>query len=127
VRTQSSRGESVALEFVGGSITSAGLGESDLPLGGGQILKGNDANPKTPQPIIDALRGLNPWIDQADFDHHGYGLVEASQTKFDVTLKRVQTIKKRSRAALPATGFSYSVARGQKSIKGINGPVEAVM
>ena len=31
VRTQKSRGESVALEFVGGSITSQSLGETDLP------------------------------------------------------------------------------------------------
>ena len=73
VRTQKSRGESVALEFVGGSITSQSFGETDLPIGGGQVLKGNDANPNTPPAIIDALRGVNPWVDQADFDHHGYG------------------------------------------------------
>ncbi len=122
VRTQKSRGESVALEFVGGSITSQSLGETDLPLGGGQVLKGNDANPNTPPAIIDALRAVNPWVDQADFDHHGYGLVEATDKTFDVTLKRLQTIKKRSTATLPATGFRYSVARGQTSIKGVNGP-----
>ncbi|MBE2317359.1 alkaline phosphatase D family protein [Solirubrobacter sp. CPCC 204708] len=122
VRTQRQRGESVALEFVGGSITSQSFGETDLPVGGGQTLPGNDANPNTPQAIIDTLRGLNPWVDQADFDHHGYGLVEASPTKFDVSFKRVQTIKRRSRATLPSTGFTYSVARGQKSIKGVNGP-----
>jgi alkaline phosphatase D len=72
--------------------------------------------------VIDALRGINPWVDQADFDHHGYGLVTASQTSFDVTLKRLKTIKKRSREALSSQGFSYSVARGQGSIKGVNGP-----
>ena len=48
VRTTKSRGESVALEFVGGSITSQSLGETDLHAGGGQVLKGNDANPNTP-------------------------------------------------------------------------------
>jgi alkaline phosphatase D len=122
VRTQKSRGETVALEFVGGSITSQSFGETDLPLGGGQVLKGNDANPNTAPAIIDALRAVNPWVDQADFDHHGYGLVEASDKAFDVTLKRVKTIKKRSTATLPAAGFRYTVDRGQTSIKGVNGP-----
>jgi alkaline phosphatase D len=122
VRTQKSRGESVALEFVGGSITSQSLGETDLPLGGGQVLKGNDANPNTSTAVIDALRGVNPWVDQADFDHHGYGLVKADAKTFDVTLERVPTIKKRSKARLPTTGFRYTVARGQTSIKGVNGP-----
>ena len=122
VRTQKSRGASVALEFVGGSITSPSLGETDLPIGGGNVIRGNDANPDTPPAIIDALRGFNPWVDQADFDHHGYGLVEATPAKFDVTFKRLQTIKRRTRATLPATGFTYSVARGQTSIKGVNGP-----
>jgi alkaline phosphatase D len=122
VRTQDSKGETVALEFVGGSITSQGLGETDLPIGGGQVLKGNDASPSTPQGVIDTLRGINPWVDQADFDHHGYGLVTASRTSFDCTLKRIASIKQRSRATLPAQGFQYSIARGQASIKGVNGP-----
>ena len=76
VRTQQSKGENVALEFVGGSITSTNFGEQDLDAGG-TVIKGNDANPNTPPAIIDALRGINPWIDQTDLDHHGYGLVEA--------------------------------------------------
>ncbi len=86
------------------------------------MLKGNDANPQTSPAILDALRAVNPWVDQADFDHHGYGLVEATDKAFDVTLKRLRTIKKRSRETLPATGFRYTVARGQTSIKGVNGP-----
>jgi alkaline phosphatase D len=122
VRTANSRGESVALEFVGGSITSQSLGETDLPIGGGQVLKGNDANPNTAPAIIDVLRQVNPWVDQADFDHHGYGLVKADAKTFDVTLQRVPSIKKRSTAKLPATGFRYTVSRGQTSIKGVNGP-----
>ncbi len=122
VRTQKSRGESVALEFVGGSITSQSFGETDLPIGGGQVLKGNDANPNTPPAIVDTLRALNPWVDQADFDHHGYGVAVATKDKLDVTFQRVKTIKKRSRERLPTAGFTYSVARGQTSIKGVNGP-----
>jgi alkaline phosphatase D len=122
VRTAKSRGESVALEFVGGSITSQSFGETDLPIGGGQVLKGNDANPNTAPAIIDALRAVNPWVDQADFDHHGYGLVKADAKTFDVTLQRVPSIKKKSTAKLPTAGFRYTVARGQTSIKGVNGP-----
>jgi alkaline phosphatase D len=116
VRTQDSTGQTVALEFVGGSITSAGLGETDLDLGGGVVIKGNDQNPNTPQAVIDGLKALNPWVKSADFDHHGYGLVTATKTSFDCTLKRLQTIKKKSRATLPSDGFHFSVARGQTSI-----------
>jgi alkaline phosphatase D len=32
------------------------------------------------------------------------------------------TIKRRSTTKLPSTGFRYTVARGQPSIKGVNGP-----
>ncbi len=58
------RGETVATEFVGGSITSQGLGETDLAAGGGVVIKGNDANPNTPPALIHALRGINPWVDR---------------------------------------------------------------
>ena len=122
MRTQNGDGESVALEFVGGGITSQNFGETDLPIGGGQVLKGNDANPSTDQGIIDALRGINPWVDQADFDRHGFGLVNVSRKGFDVTLKRVSTIKSKSTATEPDAPFRYEVERGQKSIKGVNGP-----
>ena len=86
------------LEFVGGSITSQSLGETNLDAGGGVTIPGNDADPNTPQALIDALRGINPWVDQADFDHHGYGLAKVSRKAFDVTLKRVSTIKDKTTA-----------------------------
>ena len=63
VRTQDSTGQTVAIEFVGGSITSAGLGETDLDLGGGVVIKGNDKNPSTPPAVIDGLKAFNPWVD----------------------------------------------------------------
>jgi alkaline phosphatase D len=122
VRTAMGEGETVALEFVGGSITSTNFGETDLDLGGGLRLDGDDANPSTSPAIIEALRGINPWVDQADFDHHGYGLVTATRNRLDVTLERLDTIKERSRRTLPREGYRYEVARGQRSIKGVNGP-----
>jgi alkaline phosphatase D len=118
VRTNMGDGDTVALEFVGGSITSIGLGEMDLPAGGGVVIKGNDQNPRTDPAIIDALRGINPWIDTVDFDHHGYGKVVATKDTFDCQMVRMQTIKRKSTAKLPSTGMHYRVARGQQSIKG---------
>jgi alkaline phosphatase D len=116
VKTNGGTGDPVGLEFVGGSVTSAGLGESSIDLGGGQSLPGNDQNPNTSPAIINTLRAFNPWVDQADFDHHGYGVVKASKSSLDVRLRRLQTIKRHSLARLP--DFHYVVKRGQKSILG---------
>lgn len=125
VRTNLGDGETVALEFVGGSMTSQSLGETTLDAGGGVILPGNDANPNTDPGIIEALRGVNPWVDQADFDHHGFAKVVATPSAFDIQMVRVETIKQRSRRTLPSAGWRYRVQRGQQSIKGVNGPPAA--
>jgi alkaline phosphatase D len=102
----------VATEFVGGSITSAGLGE-----GGGGVLPGADPyNPRTPESIVDLLRSSNPWAVDADFDHHGYGLVSANQRSLACTLRRVDTVKRPSRTALPDRRFSYRITRGHPSL-----------
>jgi alkaline phosphatase D len=117
VRTNLGAGEPVAVEFVGGSITSRGIGEGEAGL-----LPGNDRAPSTSPAIINLLRGLNPWTDQADLDHHGYARVTATQQRFDCEFVRMATIKRRSRATLPSAGFRYSLSRGQTSVKGVNGP-----
>jgi alkaline phosphatase D len=117
VRTNLGAGESVAVEFVGGSITSKGIGEGEAGL-----LPGNDLNPRTDPSFINLLRGLNPWTDQADLDHHGYARVTATKDRFDCEFVRMQTVKRRSRATLSPNGFRYSLSRGQRSIKGVNGP-----
>ena len=86
VRVDNEDRKPVATEFVGGSISSPGLGE-----GGGGILPGADpSNPNTPESIIDLLRSTNPWAADAEFDHHGYGLVEATRKGFSCTLRRVE-------------------------------------
>jgi alkaline phosphatase D len=115
-------GNPVALEFVGGSITSQSLGEISLDAGGGVKLAGNDRSPHTDPNVIGILRQVNPWVDQADFDHHGYGRVTATQQGFDCELVRLQTIKKKTTATVPGAGYRWQVARGQTSIKGVNGP-----
>jgi alkaline phosphatase D len=102
----------VATEFVGGSITAPGLGE-----GGGGVLPGaNPYDPQTPESIIDLLRATNPWAADADFDHHGYGLVTAGRRGLKCTLRRVDTVKRRSRMALPDERFSYRIGRGEPSL-----------
>jgi alkaline phosphatase D len=102
----------VATEFVGGSISSPGLGE-----GGGGVLPGADPyNPQTPESIIDLLRSTNPWAADAEFDHHGYGLVEATQKGFKCVLRRVDTVKRPSRTALSDKRFTYRIGRGQPSL-----------
>jgi alkaline phosphatase D len=112
VRVDNDDKKPVATEFVGGSISSPGLGE-----GAGGILPGADPyNPKTPQSIIDLLKSTNPWAVDADFDHHGYGLVEATQKNFSCKLRRVDTVKTASRKALPDKRFSYRIARGEPSL-----------
>ena len=120
VRTNLGAGENVALEFVGGSITMTSLGETDLDAGGGTVIKGNDKKPATPPALIDALRGINPWVDAADFDHHGYGRIEARKDGLKCDLVRMATIKTRSGAKIAP--ITYDVKRGQTSIKGVNGP-----
>jgi len=118
VRTKLGDGDTVAVEFVGGSITSQGLGETDLDAGNGTVIKGNDKHPNTPPALIDALKGINPWVDNADFDHHGYGRVVATSSSLDCEFVRLKTIKTHSRSKLSSKGFHYRVARGQASIKG---------
>ncbi|MCW3013197.1 MAG: hypothetical protein JWO02_289 [Solirubrobacterales bacterium] len=122
VRTDMGKGDPVALEFVGGSITSQSLGETDIDAGGGTVIKGNDASPNTPTGIIDALRTVNPWVDQADFDHHGFGEVKADASGLRCELVRLETIKKKSTKVLASDQYTYDVKRGQASIKGVHGP-----
>jgi alkaline phosphatase D len=115
-------GDTVATELVGGSITSQSLGETDLDAGGGAKIKGNDANPSTPAALIDALRGINPQVDNADFDHHGFGAVTATPSGLTCEMVRMETIKKRTTKKLAAADWTYHVTPGAPSIKGQHGP-----
>ena len=112
VRVNNEDSVPVATEFVGGSITSPGLGE-----GGGGVLPGaNPLDPQTPESIVDLLRSTNPWAADADFDHHGYGLVTATDDDLKCTFRRIDSVKRRSRTALPDNRFSYRITRGHPSL-----------
>jgi alkaline phosphatase D len=80
------------------------------------VIKGNDRNPSTPAGITDALKSLNPWVDFVDFDHHGYVVVEAGPSELKATLRRIETIKRRSTKRLP--DVTYTIPRGTTSLKG---------
>jgi alkaline phosphatase D len=126
VRTgDGSTGTTVATELVGGSITSQSLGETTLDAGGGIAIKGNDANPATDPALINTLRDLNPQVDNADFDHHGFGSVTATSAGFSCEMVRLETIKKKSTKKLPSAPWTYKVAPGSPSIKGQHGPPPA--
>ena len=111
-------GQAVAPEFAAGSITSASVGEVNYRMPNGQLIPGDPEAPSTPPEVMAHYRGLNPWFDQLDLDRHGYGLVTASQKAFDVTLKRLWTVRERNYGTLPDDGFRWRVARGQRSIRG---------
>ena len=103
----------MALEFVGGSITSQSLGETDRRW----AASGAQA-PTTPTRTrrrrSSTRSGVNPWVDQADFDHHGYGIARVSSSELKVTFRRMKTIKKRSRDRLP--DLRWTVTKGQRSL-----------
>jgi alkaline phosphatase D len=111
-------GPPVAPEFAAGSVTSASVGEVNYRMPGGRLIPGNHLAPATPPEVMAHYRGLNPWFDQLDLDHHGYGVVTASQSMFDVTLQRLWTVRERNYGRLPTTGFRWQVKRGQRSIRG---------
>jgi len=102
----------VAPEFHSGSITSESLGEGQA----GIVPGANDANPNTPQGIYDFFFGINPWLDAADVDHHGYGVMETTTSQLKVRYRRLRTIKRRGIARLP--DLTWTVAAGSPSIKG---------
>jgi alkaline phosphatase D len=112
-------GQPVAPEFAAGSITSGSVGEVHYRMPGRRLIPGNPNEPSTPPEVMAHYRGLNPWFDQLDLDRHGYGVVTASQSAFDVTLKRLWSVKERGNyGTLPTTGFRWRVKRGQRSIRG---------
>jgi alkaline phosphatase D len=118
VRRQMGAGDSVAVEFVSGSITSKGRGESVVDLGDGNVFYGNDAAPNSSAAMMPVLREYNPWLVAGDVDHHGYVKVTATPKTFDVEMRRMATIKQPSRIVLPADGFRWTLHRGETSLGG---------
>ena len=103
-------GTYVGAEFTTGSITSENFGENGLGLG-----FANDANPSTPAEVYSYLYSINPDVDLADLDRHGYLLVEATTRQLDVRYRGISTIKTRS--TLRVANKRWVLPRGARSIK----------
>ena len=76
-RRERRQASAVAPEFQSGSITSQGLGEGR---GRRSSRAPTTPNPNTNPAIVDALKPFNPWVHDADLDHHGYGHRRGSAT-----------------------------------------------
>ena len=117
VRTNMGDGDNVAIELVGGSVTSQGLGETDIEAGGGVTLKGNDTNPHTDPGIIEALRGINPWVKARTSTTTASARSPRRRPASTARWSALETIKKRSKATLaPGSDYAVHIARGQKSL-----------
>jgi alkaline phosphatase D len=111
VRT--ANGETVATEFVGGSITSSS-NEEILAIAGINGY-GTPDDPKVPKSIVDGILKFNPWLDQYDPIHHGYVVCEASAKTFKATFKKVDTIRRKAFKVFNTK--TYTVKRGVAGIK----------
>lgn len=130
VRVNDDDTESVMTEFVGGSISSQGLGDGGLAaLGFGSKSDATTPFPHTGEAIYKILLGSNPWLVNGDVDHHGYGRVTADGSGFKCDLVRMQTIKKKSTVKMPLNDpagkpwngidgtFSWTVRPGTAGLK----------
>lgn len=104
--TGRSGGTPFATEFVGGSITSAGinetLGELGIPTGGG---------PLTPA----TLTANNPHLAYAETVSKGYGILECHPDRLDVTFRSPSTIA--TPAATMRDLARFRVARGTTGVE----------
>ena len=120
----------IITEFVGGSISSQGLGDGGLAgLGVGSPNDAKTPYPRTSEGIYKVLFGSNPWLVNGDVDHHGYGRVTADGKGLTCDLVRMETIKKKSTKKMPLNDpagkfwngvngtFSWTVTPGTAGIK----------
>jgi alkaline phosphatase D len=104
--------QTVAAEFVGGSVTSASDPETR------SIIKkpgyGTPDNPTMPAADLAARKAANPYYKELDFLSHGYIVCEASPSTFKATYKKLKTIRQKSAALKP--GKTYTVHKGKVGI-----------
>lgn len=101
--------DSVATEFVGGSITSLGIPESVSDTTGGALA------PETSVLVTGNVRLLNPHIKYDQQTSRGYGLLEASDDELLVTFKGVEAAQRRSTDA--GTIGRFRVKRGRARVE----------
>lgn len=101
--------DSVATEFVGGSITSLGIPESVSDTTGGALA------PEQSVLVTGNVRLLNPHIKYDQQTSRGYGLLEASDDELIVTFKGVEAARRRSTEA--RTIGRFRVKRGRARVQ----------
>jgi len=100
--------ESVATEFVGGSITSLGVPETLESTTGAPLSK------EQFQLISNNLPVTNPHLKYQEQSSRGYGVLEASPTELKVTFKAVDPLRRNSDAR---TIGRFRVGRGNPRVQ----------
>jgi alkaline phosphatase D len=104
-------GVPVATEFVGGSVTSEGIGD-DFRL--------NEAGVAGELSTEAGVRANNPHIKAADLIHRGYGVLEATQQELKVRFRAVRSVAEPRSEVF--TTKEFRVARGSANVENA-GPV----
>ena len=111
VKTRS--GQTVAAEFVGGSITT--FSDTELLAIGGVPGFGTPDAPQVPASYVDAQRAANGDIfDDLDYIHHGYVTCRASTRSFKATFKKLETIRRRTTDLFGTR--SWKIRRGEAGL-----------
>jgi alkaline phosphatase D len=98
--------ESVATEFVGGSITAQGIPEEIGRLVG---------VPQSLVPLLtERVRAINPHLKYDDQRNRGYGILEASPSELNVEFKAVDALRRDSR---PRTTARFRVDSGTPRLR----------
>jgi alkaline phosphatase D len=100
--------ESVATEFVGGSVTSLGIPESVA----GEFE--NTVPPDQVQLFTERLRENNPHIRYDEQDSRGYGVIEARESEALVEFRAVDALQRSTSARTLAR---FRVARGEPRVQ----------
>lgn len=108
-----SDGTPAAAEIVGSAITSlngADAGALQKKPGYGTL-----ADPMEPPDVVAGRLRSNPEWSYLDSKHKGYVICDVSPTEFKATMKKVQTIRAKSRAQAPKT--VVTVTKGSPAVK----------
>ena len=100
--------ESVATEFVGGSLTSLGIRE------GLEGVTGTPISQEQFDALATAVRSQNPHIKYDETESRGYGILEASAGGLTVQYKAVNALERSTKARTLA---SFRVERGDPRVQ----------
>ncbi|MEX2194969.1 MAG: alkaline phosphatase D family protein [Thermoleophilaceae bacterium] len=100
--------DSVATEFVGGSITALGIPEAISDTAGGAL------SPEGSALVTGNIRLVNPHIKYDEQSSRGYGILEASEDELLVTFRGVDAVRRSTEAR---TLRRFRVPRGSARVQ----------